>query len=221
MQLPPRFDPTLSRRVSILNRLCGRMQLPPRFDPTLSRRVSILNRLCGRMQLPPRFDPTLSRRVSILNRLCGRMQLPPRFDPTLSRRVSILNRLCGRMQPWTLLYSKFSLYLFQSSTGSVAGCNVVSSMLIVATSCFNPQPALWPDATWELAALDPAALVSILNRLCGRMQLGSGIALRHPPGFNPQPALWPDATVRSVPAVLGTILKFQSSTGSVAGCNLA
>ena len=209
--------------------------------------VSILNRLCGRMQrpaLPARGHPPSI--VSILNRLCGRMQRHAVNVGIVDVKVvSILNRLCGRMQPSVSVELRFPVPVFQSSTGSVAGCNrgrccTRSS----ACTCFNPQPALWPDATW--AGLHDQSLpqVSILNRLCGRMQRRAAQSCPRRPGcFNPQPALWPDATSRSTagpppqscfnpqPALWPDATrhnrpsagcpKFQSSTGSVAGCNLA
>ena len=68
----------------------------------------------------------------------------------------------------------WGVWSFQSSTGSVAGCNGVNPIFDVVNHH-----------------------VSILNRLCGRMQQRKQpwrVGL--PNGFNPQPALWPDATTR-------------------------
>ena len=83
-----------------------------------------------------------------------------------------------------------------------------------------PQPALGPDATRTAGRrCRGVPVVSILNRLLGRMQpRWSRPRWWSRRSFNPQPALGPDAT-QVVPPKVVVSAKFQSSTGSWAGCN--
>ena len=137
-------------------------------------------------------------RVSILNRLCGRMQ-PDAADVNLRNpQVSILNRLCGRMQLRDGNFDKVPALVFQSSTGSVAGCNQTpvtawawqqrwQPVSILNRLCGRMQP---PTNSCTASSCG----VSILNRLCGRMQRARTAVGHLVMSFNPQPALWPDAT---------------------------
>ena len=138
-----------------------------------------------------------------------------------NNRVSILNRLCGRMQPGLLPETSQTLPCFNPQPALWPDATTARPGPTWAPTCFNPQPALWPDAT------GPVISVPSLNL-----------------GFNPQPALWPDATGDSLdddkcdvkvsilnrlcgrmqPTSVGDFSgteQFQSSTGSVAGCNPA
>ncbi len=86
--------------------------------------------------------------------------------------------------------------LFQSSPGSVAGCDrTAKPPPPQSPSCFNPHPARWPGAT--LVGGGPVQAVA---------------------GFNPHPARWPGAT-KAAPSASVISRVFQSSPGSVAGCD--
>ena len=85
--------------------------------------------------------------------------------------VSILIRPFDRMLPYCLTQSVPS-YLFQSSSGPSTGCCTDSRDAhgIASYACFNPHPALRPDAA-------SAGARSFAGTCC----------------FNPHPALRPDA----------------------------
>ena len=118
------------------------------------------------------FNLLVSDNVSILTRRLGRMLLRHQPDHRQLHGVSILTRRLGRM----LLLCR----------AIVRHCR----------SCFNPHPAVRPDAAADADKADALAkAVSILTRRLGRMlrpgKLGA-LRIDHA-GFNPHPAVRPDA----------------------------
>ena len=137
--------------------------------------------------------------VSILIRLAGRMpRLVSVGYSSGNPLVSILIRLAGRMPLALRLGCCHSIDVFQSSSGSLAGCHGAGRARCPLQNCFNPHPARWPDATGKW-------------RLPRRRRFYC---------FNPHPARWPDATVEECSSS-GAVDLFQSSSGSLAGCHLS
>ena len=135
-------------------------------------------------------------RVSILIRPEGRMQHSLVAGRRCAfHRVSILIRPEGRMQHQfgylrAAHHLRVSILIRPSGRMQPAGWCWTNP----ASSSFNPHPAFWPDAT----------------------PTDSGQAMAGK-GFNPHPAFWPDATAAPPPKT--TRLRFQSSSGLLAGCN--
>ena len=255
--------------VSILNRLCGRMQLEMFKERLLAVEVSILNRLCGRMQhawTGPRNSLTGFQSSTGSVAGCNSANLCPRGGQPLLFQSSTGSVAGCNPGPAGLNDTATTGFNPQPALWPDATCSVVGRLPTVTSfnpqpalwpdatishiclqsqnvPCFNPQPALWPDATIiggglckvcgvsilnrlcgrmqpeDTEAVVHRSTVSILNRLCGRMQLVNvGLHCSYHGRFNPQPALWPDATDQEL-GLVATLLRFQSSTGSVAGCN--
>ncbi len=171
------------------------------------------------------------------NERCQRVRVGP-------HDVSILTRHAGRVQRdhESLRFRQDDE--FQSSPGTLAGCN---PPLIQARpnsfSRFNPHPARWPGATREGVPETRLLHVSILTRHAGRVQPARAAVKRSRPrvsiltrhagrvqrapardaarhvqaGFNPHPARWPGATRGR--DVSSYHCRFQSSPGTLAGCN--
>ena len=137
---------------------------------------------------------------------------------------------------------------FQSSAGDVAGCEVAARAGQAPDRRFNPQPATSPAASYTYKpgvvvrhhrfnpqpATSPAAsytykpgvesvtIVSILSRRRRRLRAArrTGSRPRRWSCFNPQPAGTSPAASRPSCRSPTTIVKFQSSAGDVAGCEV-
>ena len=110
---------------------------------------------------------------------------------------------------------------FQSSSGLLAGCNRRRYISAQGGYRFNPHPAFWPDATERAGLSTPLIAVSILIRPSGRMQHGEvddvlqdrrRVSILIRPSGRMQPVVSPACM---------TPFQFQSSSGLLAGCNLA
>ena len=182
--------------VSILIRPSGRMQpaVSVRLSDVFS--VSILIRPSGRMQLRLRLRHSDSQEgfnphpafwpdatcASTAARPSGSSFNPhPAFWPdatcctggTIMREVdvSILIRPSGRMQPVSSLRKSELARVFQSSSGLLAGCNGITSIVNDEGTLFQSSSGLLAGCNGSIEDIYLAQLeVSILIRPSGRMQ---------------------------------------------------
>ncbi len=135
--------------------------------------------------------------VSILTRLGGRVRLGPGTPDRRPVRVSILTRLGGRVRPISLLAGR-----------------TPRSAVSILTRLGGRVRLYGPDM-----ANDSDTPVSILTRLGGRVRPGPLVPRgRGSSRFNPHPARWPGATLPDSGREDNDAV-FQSSPGSVAGCD--
>ena len=209
-------------QVSILIRPSGRMQLAAAWAFVCSPRFQSSSGLlagCNAASAASNPIPSMFQSSSGLLAGCngGKRGLEPR-----PLHVSILIRPSGRMQQAGAVPERQTTRWFQSSSGLLAGCNGVASPASAPpTTGFNPHPAFWPDATREGGSRAGSGNVSILIRPSGRMQQLTGqyfVVTRVSVSILIRPSGRMQLRTFGIRMRMG--LRFQSSSGLLAGCNL-
>ena len=198
--------------------------------PLRAREVSILSRPGSRLQRGDGGRARRRRRVSILSRPGSQLQ-PAARQPTPIRQPRFNPQPAGKPAATACDSRTRSLTVFQSSAGREAGCNCKADASgLPHRTRFNPQPAGKPAAT----RCSCGCARNAGYRKCFNPQPAGKPAAttmedvlrqgRQLDCFNPQPAGKPAATAVYRPGRLRrpTLieLKFQSSAGREAGCNL-